>query len=138
MDLIQQYMTTIVAALIVAVALLAVLLTYRALSRTVRGRRGARLGITEYHEIDKSRRLVLVRRDDVEHLLLIGGEQELVIESNIESGLYRAPQMPAPSVQASNIQPLRPPPRPPAFAERRQPLRAVEPAMPIDRENDNT
>jgi hypothetical protein len=138
MGQLEPYITTAVAALIVTGVLLAGLLTYRALSRTVRGRRGARLGITEYHEIDKARRLVLVRRDDVEHLLLIGGEQELVIESNIESGLYRAPQMSVPppimNPQNSNIQPL----RPPAFADRRKPLRAIDPAMPMSRQDDDT
>ena len=47
------------------------------------GRKGQRLGISEYHEIDKTRRLVLVRRDETEHLVLIGGGQDLVIESGI-------------------------------------------------------
>jgi flagellar protein FliO/FliZ len=40
-----------------------------------------RLGIVESHPIDSRHRLVLVRRDDTEHLLLIGGGSSLVIET---------------------------------------------------------
>jgi hypothetical protein len=140
MTALTPYLTMIVAALVILATLIAVLLVVRTLSRGVRGRKGARLGISEYHEIDKSRRLVLVRRDDVEHLMLIGGPQDVVIESGIESALMAAPSLPvsAPSLSTqsatgaltgSNIQPLpmRPPPRPAIFGERRPPLRSVDP-----------
>ena len=40
--------------------------------------------------IDGKRRLVLVRRDDTEHLLLIGGEADLVIERGIPADLRPA------------------------------------------------
>jgi hypothetical protein len=36
--------------------------------------------------IDNQRRLVLVRRDDVEHLILIGGPTDVVVEQNIVPG----------------------------------------------------
>ena len=78
----------VTAALAVVGLLLIVLFAFRAFNDNVRGRRGARLAISEYHEIDKIRRLVLVRRDGVEHLLLIGGAQDLVIETGI--GLVEA------------------------------------------------
>ena len=55
----------------------------------VRGRKGSRLGISEFYEIDKTRRLVLIRRDDMEHLIIIGGEHDLVVETNIGSPLSR-------------------------------------------------
>lgn len=42
-----------------------------------------RLTVTDAAAIDSQRRLVLVRRDDVEHLLLIGGLSDIVIEQNI-------------------------------------------------------
>jgi hypothetical protein len=74
------------AALAVVGLLLIVLFAFRAFGDNVRGRRGARLAISEYHEIDKIRRLVLVRRDGVEHLLMIGGPQDLVIETRIGLG----------------------------------------------------
>lgn len=44
-------------------------------------RRGARrLAVTEILPIDSRRKLVLVRRDGVEHLLLVGGTSDLVVE----------------------------------------------------------
>lgn len=42
-----------------------------------------RLAITEVIAIDAKRRLVLVQRDDCEHLLLLGPERDLVVERNI-------------------------------------------------------
>lgn len=42
-----------------------------------------RLTVTDAAAIDSQRRLVLVRRDDVEHLILIGGPSDIVIEQNI-------------------------------------------------------
>jgi hypothetical protein len=57
--------------------------------------RPGRLGVVETIAIDSRRRLLLVRRDDVEHLLLIGGTADLVVESGIVAG--RASAMPAPS-----------------------------------------
>ncbi|MEQ8227174.1 MAG: flagellar biosynthetic protein FliO [Rhodospirillales bacterium] len=42
-----------------------------------------RLGVVEVTPLDGRRRLILVRRDDVEHLLLIGPTSELVIEAGI-------------------------------------------------------
>lgn len=42
-----------------------------------------RLSVTEVAQVDGRRRLVLVRRDDVEHLLLISPTRETVIETNI-------------------------------------------------------
>ena len=42
-----------------------------------------RLGIVESLNVDGKRRMVLVRRDDIEHLLLLGTGTELLIESHI-------------------------------------------------------
>lgn len=44
---------------------------------------GMRIGILESVPVDARRRLVLVRRDDVEHLVMIGGPSEFVVETNI-------------------------------------------------------
>jgi flagellar protein FliO/FliZ len=55
-------------------------------NRTALGRRGSRqprLAMIEAATIDGSRRLVLVRRDNTEHLLLIGGPTDIVVEPNI-------------------------------------------------------
>ena len=45
--------------------------------------RGSRLAVVEAHMIDAKRRLVLIRRDDREHLLLLGPTGEIVVESGI-------------------------------------------------------
>ncbi len=45
--------------------------------------RQKRLAIVEVAALDAKRRLVLIRRDDVEHLLLLGATSESVIERNI-------------------------------------------------------
>lgn len=122
-DLTPYYGAMITAAIALAAFILAITI-YKLFTQRVRGRRGARLGISEYHELDKSRRLVLVRRDDVEHLILIGGNQELVIESNIETGLHS--RMTAPSqMTTSEPIPMRPPPRPAVFGDRVSNLRPV-------------
>jgi hypothetical protein len=42
-----------------------------------------RLGVVEQANVDGRRRLILVRRDDVEHLILTGGPVDLVIETGI-------------------------------------------------------
>ena len=50
-----------------------------------------RLQVIETLALDTRRRLVLVRRDQTEHLLLVGGANELTVESGI-----RAPDLPLP------------------------------------------
>jgi flagellar biogenesis protein FliO len=47
-----------------------------------RGRR-SRLAVIDTASVDGRRRLILVRRDSVEHLLMIGGPIDMVIEPNI-------------------------------------------------------
>jgi flagellar protein FliO/FliZ len=42
-----------------------------------------RLAVTEQVSVDGRRKLVLVRRDDVEHLLMIGGPVDIVVEEKI-------------------------------------------------------
>src|ERR1700752_2575628 len=43
---------------------------------------------------DGRRRLVLVRRDNVEHLLMIGGPTDIVVEPNITRPTARGDQLP--------------------------------------------
>lgn len=42
-----------------------------------------RIGVVEVSPLDSRRKLVLVRRDDVEHLLVLSPTEETVIERNI-------------------------------------------------------
>lgn len=50
-----------------------------------RPRRGRRLGLVEVMQIDSRRRLVLIRRDGREHLLLLSPARDMVIETGIEA-----------------------------------------------------
>jgi flagellar biogenesis protein FliO len=47
------------------------------------GRPRQRLAVIDAARVDKNRKLVLVRRDNIEHLLVIGGPTDVVIEPNI-------------------------------------------------------
>ena len=60
MDFLGDYAWYVITALIVLVALALIYVMTRSLGARIKGRRGQRLGISEYHEIDKMRRLVLV------------------------------------------------------------------------------
>ncbi|MDP4024786.1 flagellar biosynthetic protein FliO, partial [Methylobacterium sp. NEAU 140] len=61
------------------------------------GRAGARgrqprLGIVDVYELDRARQLILLRRDNVEHLLLVGGPNDVVVERNIQRGQRPMPE----------------------------------------------
>ena len=115
--------------------------TSRLGANTNRGRM-PRLAVIDAAAVDGRRRLVLVRRDNVEHLLMIGGPSDIVVEANIVRATPGREQMAArPAVggeQPPRIAPLpdanwsddsafdhaepqmpEPPPRPvrPAFAD---------------------
>jgi flagellar protein FliO/FliZ len=58
-----------------------------------------RLAVIDAAAVDGRRRLVLVRRDNVEHLLMIGGPSDIVVEPNIVRAMPGREQMaPRPSV----------------------------------------
>ncbi|MDO9412213.1 MAG: flagellar biosynthetic protein FliO [Pseudolabrys sp.] len=52
---------------------------------SARGRQ-PRLAVIDASPVDSRRRLVLIRRDNVEHLLMIGGPTDVVVEQNIVRG----------------------------------------------------
>src|SRR6184192_641559 len=65
-------------------------------ANTQRGRM-PRLAVIDAAAVDGRRRLVLVRRDNVEHLLMIGGPTDIVVEPNIvraAAGRDQLPQRP--------------------------------------------
>ena len=75
-------------------------------ANTQRGRM-PRLAVIDAAAVDGRRRLVLVRRDNVEHLLMIGGPTDIVVESNIVRAAPVREQIPQrPGLAAE------PPPRP--------------------------
>jgi hypothetical protein len=63
--------------------------------------RQPRLAVIDAAALDGRRHLVLIRRDNVEHLLMIGGRTDIVVEPNIVRATAREPALA----------------RPPAFAE---------------------
>lgn len=75
-----------ITALLIAIFGL-VLKRFKAISRSLNGsgakNRQPRLGVVDTFSIDRQRQLVIVRRDNVEHLIMIGGTSDLLIESNI-------------------------------------------------------
>lgn len=75
----------VVIGLIVALAWL--LRKYGSGRITLGGGKG-RLGVVEASQIDAKRRLVLIRRDGVEHLILLAPNAETVIETNIASDSF--------------------------------------------------
>ncbi|WP_265518773.1 flagellar biosynthetic protein FliO [Nitratireductor luteus] len=97
-----QYVSALLWTL-AALVLLAVVLTFVKRSRGARsgtfisgGRtRAPRLAVVDATAVDSQRRLVLVRRDDVEHLILIGGPTDIVIEPAIGRPAQRPVATPA-------------------------------------------
>ena len=85
--------------------------------------RQPRLGVVDAYDLDRQRQLVLVRRDNVEHLVMIGGPNDVLIESTIirstaagevrprVASTFDEPQ-PAMAPHAAASPPLAPPPAP--------------------------
>jgi hypothetical protein len=115
-----------------------------------RGRQ-PRLAVIDAAAVDGRRRLVLIRRDNVEHLLMIGGPTDVVVEQNIvraaTSSSSREPARAEPSLRPTqpdeNSWPLQPaseptpvaPPRPYRAAATEEPWLPPEPgarARPAD------
>ena len=63
-------------------------------ANTNRGRM-PRLAVIDAAAVDGRRRLVLVRRDNIEHLLMIGGPTDIVVEPNIVRAMPGRDQLPS-------------------------------------------
>jgi hypothetical protein len=119
---IAQYLITLVVILGLVVAVVWVVRRY-ALGGVRPAARGRlpRLAIVDALAIDNKRRLVLVRRDNVEHLVLIGGPSDVVVEPSIvrtrvtqRPGQPPQSRTPQPQPSAAGALPPAPPPPPPA------------------------
>jgi hypothetical protein len=103
--------------------------------------------VIDYASVDGRRRLILVRRDNVEHLVMIGGPTDVVVESNIvraapatsrDAAMPRGPSMDTPPPRAiplpdnsNGAWPLQPEPAAasaPARAPRNEPAATDETA----------
>lgn len=83
----NTYLTMALALGIVLVLIVLGLWVLKLLTRatnSVAGGRNRRLGVVETLPLDPKRQLVIVRRDNVEHMLLIGGPQDVIVETGIE------------------------------------------------------
>ncbi|MTH97632.1 flagellar biosynthetic protein FliO [Roseibium sp. RKSG952] len=94
----------------------------------IRGRQ-PRIAVTDSATVDTRRRLVLVRRDNVEHLILIGGPTDVVVEQGITrgktTGTPPAPSAPGPRLDEGDV----PPPRPSAENRLASAPKAAAPKM---------
>ena len=78
-------LTTVVIVLCVLGLAAAGGLYLRQIARAGNPVRLRRLSFVERTSLDGGRQLLLVRRDDVEHLILIGGPIDLIVETGIRS-----------------------------------------------------
>ncbi|MBS7538672.1 flagellar biosynthetic protein FliO [Ancylobacter lacus] len=90
--------------------------------------RARRLFVLDELMVDERRRLLLIQRDDVQHLILIGGPNELVVETGIdEPGSLRALERGAqPAARPRSAEPV-----PPVKAQR-----SLPPERPLPRAED--
>lgn len=119
-----QYFGAVLWTLAALVLLLVVLFAVRLIRSLSAGtfvsggrNRKTRLSVMDATAVDSHRRLVLVRRDDVEHLLLIGGPTDVVVERDIRLAARR------PVARAEGQHPL--PQQHPRPAEPQQKARAA-------------
>ncbi len=90
-------LAALVAFLVAAVLLLYIFrLLFGRRLRSPGGRnRARRLDVVDVYDLDRERQLVIVRRDNIEHLLLIGGPNDILVEATInrlEGAVSRGPE----------------------------------------------
>lgn len=100
--------------------------------------RQPRLQVLDAAAVDARRRIVLVRRDNVEHLVMIGGPTDIVIESGIHGASHIA-TLQAPSAEPDVLSLQAPPTEPRLQAPARQqqlaapqPEHAAPPALLVE------
>ena len=68
--------------------------------------RDRRLGVVETASVDARRKLILVRRDDVEHLIITGGPVDMVIETGIKGRPHLEPSLEDVIIAKSETRPV--------------------------------
>jgi flagellar protein FliO/FliZ len=74
------------ALVVILLAMLMIWLAKKAfggMTMGARGRQAPRLAVADILAVDDKRRLILVRRDETEHLVLVGGANDLLLEAGI-------------------------------------------------------
>jgi flagellar protein FliO/FliZ len=121
-------------AVIVAILLVLWLLklVFRASGNAVRGR-NRRLAVVDSLALDPKRQLLIIRRDNVEHLILVGGPQDMVVEAGItveEATAAQPARRPVPMVATRKPAPAKASAAAPAAAVAAQPASEPTPAAP--------
>jgi flagellar biogenesis protein FliO len=105
-----QFGLRILLAVFLVLALIGVLAWLVHVFRSKRTRaasrrtRQPRLAVIDAAVVDGRRRLVIIRRDNVEHLLMIGGRADIVVEPNIVRGTTREPALARPTAFAEQLE----------------------------------
>ncbi|MEX1059577.1 MAG: hypothetical protein WED13_00990 [Methyloceanibacter sp.] len=68
--------------------------------------RDKRLGVVETASVDARRKLLLVRRDDVEHLIIVGGPVDMVVETGIKGRPHLEPPLEDVIIAKSETRPV--------------------------------
>jgi flagellar protein FliO/FliZ len=97
----------------------------RASANVARGR-NRRLTVVDSAMVDARRQVIIIRRDNVEHLIMTGGPQDLVIES----GIVPPPQAPYRAGRA----PAAPPPKAAPPSPRSDIAAPIAPDRPVTRD----
>lgn len=139
----NSFLTAIFALGVVIVAILLVLwllkLLFNASGNVARGR-NRRLAVVDSLALDPKRQLLIIRRDNVEHLILTGGPQDVVVETGIaveEAAVTQPTRRPIPMVATRKPAPAKagpvvtPAPATPVPAV--EPAPAAAPATAIER-----
>ena len=94
--------------------------------------RQPRLAVIDTAAVDGRRKLVIIRRDNVEHLLMVGGPTDVVVETNImRSGAAAARETPAVRANGGETLPRAMPlPDAPHWPLQPEPAVAAAPARP--------
>ena len=133
-----------IVLLLIVLAMWILRLVMNASNNVVRGGSRRRLAVVDTLQVDGKRQLVIIRRDNVEHLILTGGPQDVLIEGGIAAEGQplvsrpiaggRRTGSPQPNVQ----QPAQPMPQMPPqlqrapVPQRAAPLEAVSPVPSND------
>jgi hypothetical protein len=131
--LIAQFVITLAVVLLLLLVVVWLVRRYSRAGVSAAGRgRLPRLAIVDAMAVDNRRKLVLVRRDNVEHLILIGGPSDLVVEPGImrqraAAGQRQAAAQAAAAQQGAVAQPAAAAPTPAAA----QPVSPAEPEQPM-------
>lgn len=135
----NTFVTAILALGIVLVLIVFGLWALKLVSRTtntfVRGR-NKRLTVVDQVAIDQKRQLIIVRRDNVEHLILVGGAQDVVVESGIVTEKPAAATARRPVIATTSPAQAEPSPPAPAQEASKAPVAPPQPSAAMDRLRD--